>query len=190
MIGRKVFSILAFSLLVMATVFAASNYSLNIKGYYEPHNVTEEEYLSIAIYDSDGNRVFQTATIDYSPENVGEKYDNLAFKIKLSGNFTGKIAMKLTFSPMRAYVGGIYYIPKHRFTLWTGAGKWITRMAEFNLTQGNSADKSYTKFENVTYKNNTPWELNYNVVLVISEFSQSAGDFIYTSNVKVEVGVE
>ncbi len=107
MIGRKVFSILAFFLLVIATAFATNNYSLSIKGFYEPHNVTEESYIAIAIYDADGSRVFQTATIDYSPENVGEKYDNLAFKIKLTCNFTGRIAMKLTFSPMRAYVGGI-----------------------------------------------------------------------------------
>ena len=204
----------------MFLVFAetSSSTSLDFKAYYRPNNVGDQKYISIDIMDVDDSgaattKVYQTATIEHEQTGTeGQNNTKTVYIIRLKGNFTGKISLHITTSPLQAYYDGYYYIPEHRFGIYKDS-TFLFRIAEFNGGQGpaagdyqfpnakngtknlpvNSDSKSgNNKIRNVsvTSTDNSEWVLDYSVMLTIVESTKSAGEYHYYSNITVEVDAE
>ncbi|MBP5162403.1 MAG: hypothetical protein ILP16_05440 [Spirochaetales bacterium] len=189
----------------MFFTFAAD---LNIKAYYHPNNMGTK-YITVDILEADGSgeftkKVYQTATINHSQTGEeGQSNAKTVFVVKITGNFTGKVTLKFTTSPLQAEYQGMFYIPEHRFSLYKGND--IIRIAEFNTGKGPAAgDYQYPnkilpvvsnngKLKNISVTSTDAkpvWTLEYPVKLTIVESSKSSGEYDYYSNITLEVEAE
>lgn len=227
--GLKKLVALLYIVFSISLLSAISPESMIFQAFYLPTNVNEEAFISVDVLEPDSNgqfaqKVYQAGTIEHIQPSVNAQGQNIegtnnaktVFWISIKGNFTGTISIHLTTAPLQAHVGDMYYIPEHRFSIYTrdlaqNKDTMLLRIAEFkgpatgeyiypNGPNGykNTPVKSDNKTGNNKIRNiavtssgsSDVWELVYPVYVTIVDSGNSAGEFDYYSNITLEVDAE
>ena len=227
--GLKKLVALLYIVSSISLLSAISPESMTFQAFYLPTNVNEEAFISVDVLEPDSNgqfvqKVYQAGTIEHIQPSVNAQGQNIegtsnaktVFWISIKGNFTGTISIHLTTGPLQAHVGDMYYIPEHRFSIYTrdltkNKDTMLFRIAEFKgpatgeyiypngpNRYNNNPVKSDNKSGNNKIRNiavtssggSDVWELVYPVYVTIINSGNSAGEFDYYSNITLEVDAE
>ncbi len=197
---KRLFALLCIILASMPIVFCASQITtgetsnFNIKGYLDPSDETEFTFM-VWTGDSEDNRIYHSGSVVIdNPESLSNV---AAFKWRLG--WSGEISMTLsfTFTAMQASFDGMYYIPKHSFTMTTSSGKTDT------TTYGQKASGNYPYPKPYSDANTRNRTMSYTVnessagtlegactFTILDYESEISGDFTYTGYIKVEFTVQ
>lgn len=85
-----------------------------INGYYD-RNPSSTYQFKVWVGEDDTNRIYHSGNIVMDNPDVSQKIE--VFRWSLSWSSGSNLTLTFTFMPLQAYSDGMYFIPKHSFTL-------------------------------------------------------------------------
>lgn len=179
-----------------------------IYGYYNPAAITKVITLSITLPDSN-TAVANTDTLTW--DRTDSNYKDV-FSWKATGNFTGKLSIEFTITPLQAELFDFFFIPEHTFKSSLGNGSELEKdvnSEDFSaISEGSSVysvsfdEDQYPSRQNISKKikyvctnktapNNGSWTETGTFALMVTQYNELyGGTFNYVSDVVVELTVD
>ena len=177
-----------------------------IYGYYNPAAITKVITLSITLPNSN-TAVANTDTLTW--DRTDSNYKDV-FSWKATGNFTGKMSIEFTITPLQAELFDFYFIPEHTFNSSLGNGSGLSidsNLTDFSEITGTSSYSYYfeeaqnpsqqNELKRITYTgrktapNNGSWTETGTFALMVTQYNELyGGTFNYVSTVVVELTVD
>lgn len=214
---KKLFVLLLLSLLIDA-VFCTEVYNSGtsnggndafvVYGYYNPAAIEKVITLKIKLPNS-STTVANTGSINWSRNNANFKN---VFTWEATGNFTGKMSIEFTITPLQAELFGYYFIPEHTIKSSLGNGSELEKdenSIDFSaISEGSSVysvsfnENQYPSRQNITKSikyvctnktapNNGSWTETGTFALKVTKYNELyGGTFNYVSDVIVVLTVD
>lgn len=96
----------------------------NFTAYYQKQH--EEKYVTLDVYDSRLNSGIIMISNQEKPNNEE------VFFWEITGNISTRVNLTFWFTPLQAYLNGIYYIPQHTFQLYKSPVNTILNPSTIN----------------------------------------------------------
>ena len=197
---KKIF-VIFIVLLISFSLFAyeSRNGYVHINGFFEESETSLIFKVWKENFSSESERIYHSGDIflDVNPiEN-----EVTIFNWEVSGNKTLNINLTFTITPLQAFMGGTYYIPKHTLKMYDGV---LTKTHNFSTaTTGSSSYPGYRQSSSgsgVFIINSAVFSYDetisdvitksgYCTLQILSYDESTAGDFDYVSYVTVEFDI-